>query len=201
MDIEKPTLVEKILETRTVERARDLMMSRSGHVLLVAISFLEAALPIPIITDPFLIAAIMANRLKVVYLVVITTISSVIGGFFAYLSVLWFRDTLIAFLSPELQDSLRMMVEGEQQGTFLLTIIGAVTPVPYTMVGWAIALIEGSPVVFILGSILGRGFRYSVVGWSVYKFGPMAVTYAKRSIFITSLILFAAVGLYLLFKM
>lgn len=197
----KPTTVEKILETRTVERAKEILNSGPGHILLVTISFLEAALPIPIITDPFLIAAILSNRAKTAYLVVITTISSVFGGFFAYLSVLWFRDILLGFISPGLRESVVSIIEGEQQNTFILTIIGAVTPVPYTIIGWAVALIGGSPLIFVIASLIGRGFRYTVVGWSVYKFGPVAVAYAKRSILVTSAIIFLAVILYFLLKL
>ncbi|NCT01980.1 hypothetical protein GW766_01860, partial [Candidatus Parcubacteria bacterium] len=49
--------VEEVLHTSTVEKAREIVQSRSGMTILALVSFFESALPIPILTDPFLIAA------------------------------------------------------------------------------------------------------------------------------------------------
>lgn len=195
------TLVEKVLTTRTAQKAQEMMRSRFGIGLLATISFVESLLPVPIITDPFLAAAIMVNRTRVRLLIAITLISSVLGGFFAYLVAVFFREILLSALSPEMLTSLQTFVSGEEQSTLLLTIIGAVTPIPYTIIAWTIALTEGNPAVFILGSIIGRGFRYGIVGWCTIKFGSAALAYAKRSIFISSLIIFLCAGLYIWLKM
>jgi len=196
-----PTILERLFATKTAAHAAALMRSRYGLVFLGTISFFESFLPLPIITDPFLAAAIMANRAKVVSLVLITTVTSVVGGFMAYLAALLFRDVLLALLSPELTAALTSFVTGESNDTFVLTIIGAVTPVPYTIIAYAIAMINGSPLVFIVGSIVGRLFRYGIVGWCTYQFGPLALTYAKRSIIVTSVVLFILAGVYVWLKM
>lgn len=191
------SVIEKVLETKTASRAQQLMQSKSGTALLGMISFFESFLPIPIVTDPFLAAAIMVDRKKTLFFILWTTAFSVVGGFFAYLSALFFRDLLLVTLTPNMLNALQSFIEGNSQDTFVLTILGAVTPVPYTIIAYAIALTHGNPMVFILGSIVGRLFRYGIVGWCTYKFGPLALAYAKRSILITSVIIFAAVALYI----
>lgn len=195
------TILERLFATKTATQAVGLMRSKYGVTFLGLISFFESFLPLPIITDPFLAAAIMADRAKVLRLILVTTITSVVGGFMAYLVAVLFRDILLSLLSPELTETLTSFVAGQSGDTFLLTVIGAVTPVPYTIIAYAIAITNGNPLVFILGSIVGRLFRYGVVGWCTYKFGPAALQYAKRSIIVTSLVLFIVGAIYLWLKM
>lgn len=197
----KLTLLERLLETQSVKKAQALARSKYGTAILATISFLESLLPLPIVTDPFLAAAIMADRKRAFQLFLVTTVSSVIGGFCAYLMALLFRDWLFAVLSPDLIQTLEGFVAEDMQDTFLLTIIGAVTPVPYTIIGWAVAITQGSPLAFVLGSIVGRSFRYGVVGWLTYKFGPLALAYAKKSILLSSVVIFIFTALYIWLKM
>lgn len=195
------TILERLFATKTAANAAALMRSRYGLTFLGIISFLESFLPLPILTDPFLVAAIMANRSKVVFLILVTTVTSVLGGFMAYLMAVLFRDILLALLSPELIAILTSFVTGESQDTFVLTIIGAVTPIPYTIIAYAVAMINGSPLIFVIGSVVGRLFRYGIVGWCTYQFGSLALEYAKRSIILTSVVIFAAAAVYVWLKM
>lgn len=195
------TQVEKILNTRTVSRAQELMGSRSGLWLVAIVSFLESALPIPLLTDPFLVAAIAFNRSQTFLITIITIISSVLGGIVAFFSALFFFDLILQYLSPETAYSLVVMTSDETRGTFILTIIGAFTPVPYTFVAWAVAVLGGNLFIFIIASTVGRATRYGIISWLVYRFGPMAVIWAKRSIGLTSVVIFVLAGLYLWLKM
>jgi membrane protein YqaA with SNARE-associated domain len=195
------SIIEKVLATDTAGKAQQLMRSKYGLSLLALVSLLESFLPLPILTDPFLMAAIMVNRTRVWSLVFFAMISSVIGGFLAYLVALLFRELLLSSLTPDMLATLESLVAGEAQGTFILTILGAVSPVPYTIIAWAVALTAGNPLVFILGSVVGRTFRYGVVGWCTYKFGPVAWAYAKRSLLLTSAVIFIVAGLYVWTKM
>lgn len=193
--------VEQILNTRSVSKAQKLMESESGIWLIAFISFMESALPLPLLTDPFLIASIMLNRSKTALIVTVSTIASVLGGIVAFLSALFFLDVIQRIVSPETSFAIAALSAEYGDSTFLVTLLGAVTPVPYTSAAWAVALIGGNLLIFILASILGRGFRYIVVGFLTYKFGPLAVTYARRSIGITSIIIFILVALYVWHKM
>lgn len=193
--------VEQILHTRSVSRAQKIMESESGIWLTALVSFIESAFPIPIITDPFMIAAIMLNRTKTATIIFVTTVSSVLGGIVAFFTVVFFLDFLEQLVSPEVSFSITSLSAQYSDSTLLITLLGAVTPVPYTSAAWAVAFIGGNLVVFVVASFIGRGLRYLIVGILAYKFGPTAVKYAKRYIGIASILLFVLVILYVWYKM
>ena len=162
--------------------------SKSGLVTLSIISLIESSLPVPILTDPFLAASVLFNRANALKIVLVTTLSSVAGGVLAYYMAVFTFDFLLSLMSPVLMEEFTLMTEANTSSTLVLTLVGAVTPVPYTVVAWAVAVLEGNILVFILGSIFGRGLRYSIVGFCAYRFGPMAIKYAKKYIAISSLV-------------
>ncbi|MCA9358275.1 hypothetical protein KC902_03365 [Candidatus Kaiserbacteria bacterium] len=194
--------VRDVLKTSTVEGAKKIVRGKhAGPAMLGLISFFEAVLPLPILTDPFLIAAILLDRARARSLVLLTVVSSVLGGVVAYLMALFLFDFLMSWLSPAMIDQFNMMVREQNASTFMLTAIGAVTPVPYTIVAWVVAVLQGSLLVFTLASVLGRGFRYGVVGYATYRFGPAAVSYIKKYLGVASLIvLVAAAAAYFFLK-
>ena len=177
------------------------MGSRSGERMIVAVAFIEAALPIPMIVDPFLAAAILVERANTARLVVLTVIASTIGGVLAYFMAAFFLNIMLGWMTTGMTVQFNSLVESNQASTFVLTIVGAITPVPYTLVAWAVAVIKGNLLVFIVASVIGRGLRYGIVGYCVYWFGPTALSYAKRYIGITSIIVIVCAGLFLWLKM
>lgn len=203
MSIEKSleTEVEKLLETNTISGAKKIFKAKSGVITLSAISFIESALPLPLLTDPFLAAAILIDRINVNRLILATTVSSVLGGVFAYLSAAYFFDVLVHYLSPETIKIFQSIIDSNQSSIFVLSLLGAVTPIPYTIVAWVVGVIDGSLMIFILASLLGRGFRYAIVGYTTYKFGLLATTYAKKYIGLASVILILLGIIYFWVKM
>lgn len=194
--------VEKVLASNTVSKAQKLMRSRSGLWLISAISFFEAALPLPLVTDPFLVGAVLADRVRVVRIVLATTIASVLGGVFAYYSAALFIEVIFKLLTPNMVDQFNSLIATNSGvSTFALTMAGAVTPVPYTMACWVVGVLKGNILVFIVASIIGRGARYVIVGYSVFKFGPLAISYAKRYLGIASIVTLVLVGLFVWHKM
>ncbi len=193
--------VEGVLQASSVTKAKQLLRSRYGTAILAGISFIESALPVPILTDPFLAAAILINRSKASSLVVITTISSVIGGITAFAMAAFFFDLIQGWMTPALAEEFNVLVNSNGSSAFVLTLVGAVTPVPYTLVAWVVSVIKGSLGAFIIASVLGRGFRYAVVGYATYRFGPQAVSYAKRYLGVTSVIVIILAALYIWLKM
>lgn len=193
--------VEKVLETQSISRAQQLMQSRSGIWIVSMISFVESALPIPILTDPFMAAGILLNRQQTKKIVVLTTIASVLGGVFAYASAVLFLDVMLSLMTPSMVDQFQRIVSDQESSTAILTLVGAITPVPYTFVAWAIPVIQGSLLTFILVSIFGRGIRYAIVGYCTYQFGPAALQYARRYLGLTSLVVLVLALAYLWYKM
>lgn len=193
--------VEKILTTTTVSRAQEVMGSTSGQWLIAVISFLESATPLPIVTDPFMIAAIIINRANYLQTILVTTISSVLGGLCAYFTAVFFLDVALAMLSPDVAFTVASLSTANQDNIFILSLVGAFTPVPYTLTAWAVGALNGSLAAFIAASVLGRGARYLLVGWLSYQFGPAAVKIARRYLGITSLLLIIIAAAFFWYKM
>lgn len=169
---------------------------------LGAISFVESALVVPIITDPFLVAYILANKDKAVRGVLVTLITSLAGGLFAYFSAVGFFDVVIApHLNPSTIAEIDAFSTQFVDGAFLLTLTGAVTPVPYTLVAIAAGLVQANIAVFILATILGRGLRYITVGWLTYRFGERAMAIARKRIIAATILCGILLVLYVLHKM
>ena len=196
------TQVEKVINTRTVSRAQLLMGSRSGLWVIGLISFIESSLPVPIITDPFMVAGILANRSRTGLIVFITLITSVAGGVTALLLARYFFGILENMMPAGVQAQFLLLTSTmDTSNTIVVTLVGSVTPIPYTLIAWVVGITQGSIWWFIAGSVVGRGFRYAVVGLCTYWFGQRALTYARRSIGITSLVSALLVGVYIWIKL
>lgn len=154
-----------------------------SSVALMGVSFVESALPVPIITDPFLVAYILARRERMWYYIAITTASSVVGGLFAYAVAFWFYDSIITpYLTAGLEAEINGISAQLQDGVFLMTFLGAFTPIPYTFVALGAGFLHGSVGAFIIASIIGRGLRYALIGWLSYRYGQHAIALARRHI-------------------
>lgn len=193
--------IEEVLEADTVDKATKVISSRFGLTTLGVLSFLESALPIPIMTDPFMIAAILVDRTRTARIILVTTIASVLGGVAAYFMAIYFFDILLTYLPQIAIEEFYSLLNGNGSNTLIITLLGAVTPIPYTTTAWVVGVLKGSLLVFIIGSILGRGFRYVIVGYSTYYFGALALKYAKRYIGIISIFLIVVAIVYFLLNM
>lgn len=193
--------VDKILATNTVTKAQSLLSSRRGMWLIAVVSFVESATPVPVITDPFMMAAILINRTAYLKIILLTTATSVLGGIVAYYTAYYFIDVLLSIFPPHTSFEIARAAANAEQNIFVLTLIGAFTPVPYTLTAWAIGVLQGGLLPFIAASVLGRGGRYLIAGWLTYQFGPRAVARARRSIGITSVIIVALAAIFFWYKM
>tara|TARA_B100000508_G_scaffold106241_1_gene84366 strand:- start:4521 stop:5132 length:612 start_codon:yes stop_codon:yes gene_type:complete len=193
--------VEQVLETQSVGWAQRVMQSRSGLFIIAMISFVESALPIPILTDPFIAAGILLNRKRTISIIILATLASVLGGLFAFASAAFFFDLIVSYMTADMVAQFNDIIENNDGNTLVLTIVGSVTPIPYTIVAWAVAVIKGNLLVFLVASIFGRGFRYAIVGYCTYKFGPAALTYARKYLAVTSLTILVLAIAYIWYKM
>lgn len=193
--------VERVLQSHTTGKMYRLLQSRLGLWLIAAISFFESSLPVPLITDPFMVAGILANRSRAGLIVIITIISSIFGGLAAFAMAAYFFDVISRYMTEHMQAEFQSLVSFGASDTLVTTITGAVTPVPYTITAWVIAVAGGSLWLFVAGSLIGRTLRYAIIGYCTYTFGPAAMQYARRSLAITSVIVLILVGLYVWLKL
>ncbi len=193
--------IEEVLEADTVTKATAVIKSRFGLTTLGVLSFLESALPVPIVTDPFIIAAILVDRTRTAKIIVVSTLSSVAGGVVAYFMAVFFFDLLINYLPQVAVEEFYTLLAENEASTLIVTLLGAITPIPYTTTAWVVGVLNGSLLVFLVGSLIGRSFRYVIVGYSTYYFGALALKYAKQYIGIISIFLILIAVAYFLFNM
>lgn len=196
----KTQLTEQLDVAR--ERGSRFAERRYSSFVLAGISFVEAALLVPIVTDPFLVAYIISRPKRAVFYVIITSVASILGGVFAYASAFWFYDVAVQpLLSTAQNASLQATTHALQDNTFFMTLIGAFTPVPYTITAMAAGFVHGSIVAFLAASVLGRGVRYAIIGWLTYRYGEVAIAIARRHIIWFSVLTILLVAAFVWYKM
>lgn len=183
------------------EKASNLIKSRYGLWFLGLLSFVESSLLIPLITDPFMVAYIIVHKTRAVAAVLVTTLSSIFGGFIAYITAAFFIDLIMGYLSPETVLYFNDMVKNFQHETFALAFLGAVTPIPFTMAALVAGTIQGSLLLFIAGALAGRFLRYGIVGYLAYQFGDRAVLLARQNMGLISILTIIVVAIYIFIKM
>jgi membrane protein YqaA with SNARE-associated domain len=179
------------------KRSEGLLRSKHGLLFLGIVSLAEAMLLVPIITDPFLVAYIILHKSKVVIAVIVTTATSIMGGLGAYLVAAYFSDIALSYLSPESVTAFEVVVERFSDSTFALGLLGAITPVPFTLAALAAGAIKGNVLLFLLGVLLGRSVRYGIAGYLAYRFGEDALRIARGNIKMITLITLILVTIYI----
>jgi membrane protein YqaA with SNARE-associated domain len=192
-----------VLETRVEDaavQAGGLLRSRYGLWMIAGISFVESALIVPLITDPFLVAYILTNKERVYRGIIVTTLASIAGGLFSYAVAFLFYEYIVEqYLTGALGEQFFTIVESFNDGVFWITLAGAVTPIPYTLVSLGAGFMKASLFTFLLASLIGRGGRYMLVGLLTYHFGDRALAIARRNILFISAAFLVLAVLYLIF--
>ena len=195
MDLEKTQFEAKVEDAAS--KARSVLRSRYGLWALGAISFVESALVVPIVTDPFMVAYILADKTAALRGVLLTLGMSVLGGVFAYAVAFLFYEFLAAqYLTGPIGDQFQHIAAEFNNGTLVITLLGAITPIPYTLVAMAAGFVRADLLVFIIGSVIGRGFRYGLVGWLTYQYGDRALEIARRQLMFVSVVAITAALVY-----
>lgn len=150
--------------------------SPHSQFILGLVSYSESVIA-PVVTDPFLVAIILADRARWIRYTVITILTSVLGGVTAYILGAVFFDVFGVWLIDILQgeDVFAEVTERLADNGFLFVILGALTPIPYKLVALASGFGMLPLVVFILASFIGRSVRFFITGYLSYAFGPAAI--------------------------
>lgn len=191
---------EKQLETIT-KSLISLLSTKYNLSILGVISFAESALPIPIITDPFMVAYIMIERGKVVRGVLVTTITSVFGGLAAFLVAAFGSDLFLRLAPAGTVAQFNSLVTTYADSASLLGFLGALTPIPFTLAAVVAGTLQANVLLFIIGAFIGRLIRYSITGYLAHRFGTVALAIAKRNALGISVIAVIAALLYLYFTL
>ena len=143
-------------------------------VIMGIISFIESIFFI-LPPDPFLGLICITRKIKkVIYYVFICTFLSVLGGCVAYLlgeklfELAVYKDIKFITNNIEQINQLKLRLNNE---TFWLMITSAFTPLPFKIFCISAGLAKVNFIPFLLGSIIGRGLRFLIVGMLAYKYG------------------------------
>lgn len=159
-----------------VKEGTSVFNGKRGEWLLGILSFTESSF-LPVIADPFLLAATLGTPRLWFRYALITIVTSVLGGLFGYFIGAVFFDVFGAKLISiySLEGTFQKTVEAFDSSAFLFTLIGALTPVPYKLVALVGGFLHISLWQFILASIIGRGFRFLLVAFLVKEYGQQVV--------------------------
>lgn len=165
---------------------------------LGVISFTESSF-MPILVDPFLVALTLAKPHKWLWYALLATVTSVMGGLFGYLLGALFFDVvgerIVAFYN--LESVFEKTVASFDANTFLFTLIGALTPIPYKIVALVGGFLNITIVWFIVASLIGRAARFMIVGYVTRVFGAYALSKLSKRVSMVTVAVVCGVGVYL----
>ncbi|WP_343078944.1 YqaA family protein [Ostreiculturibacter nitratireducens] len=189
-----------------IRRLYDWTMGLAGHRhalrALAAVSFVESSV-FPIPPDVLMIPMVLANRARAFLIAAVATLASVAGGLAGYLiGALVFE----AIGQPVLEfygkmDAASDFAERFNHWGAWAVLIAGVTPFPFKV----ITIISGwtglSLPVFIVSSVIARGFRFFIVAGLLWKFGaPIRSFIEERLGLVFSVFLALLLGGFLLVR-
>ncbi len=169
---------------------------------LAAVCFLQSLfLPVP--PDLLLIPMVLARRARAWTFAGISTLSSAAGGLAGYaIGYFLFEavgEPLFALWGHE--GKLEEFEAYRREWGAGIVVAGALTPLPYKLVAVACGAAGLDLGVFVLASLLSRGFRFYVEATLLWYFGPPVRTLIERHLGAATVIgLFLVVGIWLLFR-
>lgn len=177
--------------------------SKWAIYFLGLLAFAESSF-FPIPPDTMLIPMVVAKKNKWIVFSAITTFASVMGGIAGYYIGLFFFDT-IAYPIIEFYNAIHhfQLVENWYQTYGFTAVFAAgLTPIPYKVFTIAAGVFKMNLLLFIFASILGRGLRFFLEGFLVYKFGGKAIEFIeKRFALVTIIFTLFIVLIYIIWKL
>ncbi|MCU0794544.1 MAG: DedA family protein [Akkermansiaceae bacterium] len=153
-----------------------------GAWALFIIAFLESSF-FPIPPDVLLIALCFGARQKWARYALICTVGSVLGGMFGWWIGWALRDS-VALPLLNLFDATghtREKIElWYNEYGFLGILIAAITPIPYKVFTVFSGMMNYSLPLLIVASIIGRGFRFYLVGFVIRVFGAKVRPFIEK---------------------
>jgi len=155
---------------------------RRASWALGSMSFAESSF-FPIPPDVLLIPMVLADRSRWFFYGLICTLTSVAGAFLGYaIGALLYEligEPILSFYGKE--NSFDQIAQWYNEWGGWGVLFAAVTPFPYKVLTIFSGATGLNLIVFTVVSIIGRGFRFFLVSWLLYKFGaPMQAFIEKR---------------------
>ncbi|MEZ5782852.1 MAG: YqaA family protein [Rhizobiaceae bacterium] len=154
------------------DRTMSLARTRHAERALAGVSFVESSF-FPIPPDVLLIPMVLSERAKWIRYALICTAASVVGALLGYAIGAFLYDVvgqpILQFYGSESSFEKISAWYNEWGGWGVL--FAAITPFPYKVLTIFSGATGLNLVTFIVVSIIGRGIRFFLVSWLLYKFG------------------------------
>jgi len=156
-----------------------------GSLALFLIAFAESSF-FPIAPDVLLIALSLINPSFSLIYALITLIGSVLGGMFGYLiGIKGGKPLLKRVVSKEKIELAHNYFERFEAWAI---IIAGFTPIPYKVFTISAGALYVNFKTFVIASIIGRGGRFFIVGFSILLFGKEIESFLKRNFNLASIV-------------
>lgn len=155
--------------------------SRWGAVALFVLAFAESSF-FPIPPDVLLIALCLGKPRRSFHYALICMIGSISGAAAGYGIGLWawsgMHDWFVpAVFSQEAFDSVGALYD---KWNFWAVFTAGFTPIPYKIFTIAAGVFHINFFLFILASVIGRGLRFFLISWLIWKFGAPIKTFIDK---------------------
>lgn len=158
--------------------------NKNSIKLLGTVSFLESII-IPIPPDIFLIPIVLAKKKKWLYLGLLCTLFSVLGGIIGYIIGYFFWDvigsSIVDFYNAHEQVE-KLKIQFSKYGWFIILIAGF-TPLPYKIFTLGSGLLSFNFLVFLICSFFSRGFRFIFLSYFTNKYGEKGISIVEKHFF------------------
>lgn len=140
---------------------------------LAAISFIESSF-FPIPPDIMLIPMVLAAPSRWLFIAMVCTLSSVVGGYFGYAIGYFAMDSIGMIILGALHltekfHAFKPLVD--EYGVWVILIKG-MTPIPYKLITISAGAFHFDLLSFSFASVVSRGMRFLMVAALLWRFGP-----------------------------
>lgn len=162
---------------------------------LAAVSFAEASF-FPIPPDVMLVPMAVSRPERCAWFALITTVASVLGAVLGYLIGYFALGMLLPWIEAVgLLDQYHTAVAWFATWGLWVVLLAGFAPIPYKVFTLAAGALSLALVPFLLGSLIGRGARFFLVGVLAGRLGPRVEPWVRRWIEWIGWILVAAAAL------
>ena len=188
---DKPIKVNFLNKDQFVKKFFEISSKKTTNNVLYSLSFAESIFfPIPI--DPLLAACVISKPKKIFLITFLTTFASVFGGIIGWCIGLYIGvglQNFVEFMPGLSVYKLASVNEAFREWGLILTFIGAFTPLPYKLIALSSGATGVPLLIFVIGSIIGRGIRFILVALLSYYLGEQAINFIKNNLALTSVFL------------
>ena len=167
----------------------DLASRETALYWLFVVAFIESSF-FPIPPDIMLIPMVLATPKKAWKIAGVTTIASVLGGYFGYVIGVYFFDLiakpLLSFYGY-LQQFETFKSYYHEWGAWIVFGAG-ITPFPYKVVTIASGVVGLNIWVFGIASVIARGMRFFLVAWLLKKYGHSMKVFIEKNLGMLSVV-------------